>query len=259
MTIIGILFCAFLLAQTLLGWLEDPIVSEVEVEVTLGNAYATTLKCRNPLGCTVEHLYDNADCRAAVDAVSTSTTTTLNNNEELVAFLCSSTLYTDGLLIATPFELNNVVSSATAEVLSGDTFVGLPYSPKVPIGDGPTAVGVAITTLIDVDENSEDIMGLSSQLASGEARCPEMDTSGGGMLPVNVPFVVCYQLRLEPTAVTIKNVRAFTWLNLLDAWGGAYGFVFGLIGTTFFWIDQVSASICCGKKTPTSAVELGGL
>jgi len=252
-TIICLAFCCFLLAQALLGFLEEPITSEVAILSTLGLAYATTLKCKNSLGCIVEHLYDHSDCGAAVGGVSTTSTTTLANNEELVVYLCSSPLWTDGLLIATPLGAAQVLSRATVEVLSGDVFVGLPPTPLLSsVAGTPTAVGVAITTLIDIDEKSEDIIGMSSQLAS-EARCPEVDGSGS-VLPVATDAgLVCYQLRLDPTAMTITNVRSFTWLTLLDTWGGVYGFVFGLVGTAFFWIEKVSASLCCGGNNKAEA------
>jgi len=246
-TVLGLLFCVYLLVQAAIEWIAEPIISEVEVASIAGDAYELTLVCKNQLGCIVEHLYADAACSESVAAASSSAAAVvaLADGEELTGFMCHSPLWSDGLLITAP--LGIVALQSPVEVLSGGTFVGLPPATLLSnLNSPPTAVGISLTTLTYINGTDKSLLGMASQLASSDSRCAQ--PSGGlGSLPTSIGSL-CYQLRLEATATEITNVRAFTWLTLLDTWGGAYGFVFGLIGMGLFWLEQVSASICCPAK-----------
>eukprot|EP00316_Scyphosphaera_apsteinii_P009394 CAMPEP_0119328502 /NCGR_PEP_ID=MMETSP1333-20130426/73503_1 /TAXON_ID=418940 /ORGANISM="Scyphosphaera apsteinii, Strain RCC1455" /LENGTH=234 /DNA_ID=CAMNT_0007337375 /DNA_START=29 /DNA_END=733 /DNA_ORIENTATION=- len=50
---------------------------------------------------------------------------------------------------------------------------------------------------------------------------------------------LCYQLRLEPLSSSLLTSPAVSFFELLDSWGGAYAFVFGVLGAALCAIEAV--------------------
>mmetsp|Transcript_56724 Transcript_56724/g.162775 ORF Transcript_56724/g.162775 Transcript_56724/m.162775 type:complete len:296 (+) Transcript_56724:102-989(+) len=254
-TLIGVTFCGYMLANSVVEWIDEPVTTSVELSSIAGQAFDITIVCRSALGCHVEHQYNDVACARAVTATATAT---LRQGQQLVAKLCASPLYADGLLIGVP--LGAVALSAAVEVMSGGALVGLPPATllaSVSPTSNPTAVGVALTTSTKIDGTSTPHWSFSQQLASSDSRCAALAGGGstGGILggiggAGGTLGSLCYQLRIGNTATTITEVRAFTLFALSEAWGGAYGFVFGLIGMLIFALEEV-ASLCCGSPKVT--------
>mmetsp|Transcript_115535 Transcript_115535/g.367352 ORF Transcript_115535/g.367352 Transcript_115535/m.367352 type:complete len:313 (-) Transcript_115535:270-1208(-) len=249
-TLVGVAFCGYMLANSVIEWIADPVTTSVELSSIAGQAFDITIVCRSALGCHVEHQYNDVACARAVTATATST---LRQGQQLVAKLCASPLYADGLLIGVP--LGAVALSAAVEVMSGGALVGLPPATllaSVSSTSNPTAVGVALTTSTKIDGTSTPHWSFTQQVASCDSRCAA--PTGGGSIGGIISGIgvasdtlgsLCYQLRIGNTATTITQVRAFTWVALFEAWGGAYGFVFGLIGMFIFWLEQLTSLCCC--------------
>ena len=140
-------------------------------------------------------------------------------------------LYADGLLMAVP--LGAVALSAAVDVKSGNTFVGLPPAPLL-LTPSPTAIGLSLSTSVDVNGNSTAYWGFTQQAASEGARCAQPPGASVGGSPagaltstLGTPGSIgslCYVLRLESTATEITpRIHVDEPFN---EWGGAYGFVF---------------------------------
>ena len=254
-TLIGIAGCGYMLATTVLDWVAQPVVTNVELTSIAGEAFDITIRCNSPLGCHVEHLYDDTTCGGAITAQAAFT---LQEGEEAQGQVCASPLYADGLLVAVP--LGAVALSAAVDVRSGNTFVGLPPAPLLTnvLTPSPTAIGVSLSTSVDVNGNSTAYWGFTQQAASEGARCAQPPGASVGGSPagaltstLGTPGSIgslCYVLRLENTATEITQHRSFTLMNLFNEWGGAYGFVFGAIGLLLFWVEQVEALLCFDKE-----------
>ena len=369
-TLLGLAGCGYLLYGTIAVWLEEPVVTNVDLVSSAGTAYTLTLLCKNTLGCVIEHRYNDTSC---AEAISAHEATALADGELLHAQICASALWADGLYVRAP--LDSVALASPIEILSGRSYIGLPPAPLLTslATSAPSAIAVGLMVSTDLGGTSEAHWTLTPSSSSSEARCARVSSpalsaasglaSGRRLIdlpllggdanatmpntppPVSPPAVpadgpqnppplpgvppppsppppspspppsfsplpppslppspplsvsaavnvslgaqatvgasaangtaganasagvqldvsagagtdgdasgatdlldpsaigaLCYQLRLQPTVTEISHERAMTWLSMLDAWGGAYGFVFGLIGMGLFWLEQV--------------------
>ena len=268
-TLLGIAVCGYIVFTTLVkDWVDEPYITNVELASTMGNAYNIDVRCTATLGCHVEHLYDDAACSGAVTAASMATLAgrkaerKLNLGDSASFQLCASPLYADGLLVTIPLGVESLFSPV--EVRSGDTFVGLPHAPLVATADRatskPTVVGVTLTNSTDSNGNSTAFWSFASQAASSGSRCAKIGASGSATADTGVVGVggtgavetaigsACYQLRISSTATKITNDPAFSWNDLLEAWGGAYAFVFGIAAMAIFGVEKVGAVCCRSSK-----------
>ena len=240
-TLLGIAACGYIVFTTLVkDWVDEPYITNVELASTMGNAYNIDVRCTATLGCHVEHLYDDAACSGAVTAAAMAT---LATGQSASFQLCASPLYADGLLVTIPLGAESLFSPV--EVRSGDTFVGLPPAPliaAVSATSNPTVVGVTLTNSIDINGNSTAFWSFAPQAASSGSRCASIGFDGDGVADAYDGIsAACYQLRISSTTMTITNESAFSWNNLLEAWGGAYAFVFGLAAMVIFGVEKVGA------------------
>ena len=258
-TLVGIAACTYMVGATALDWIDEPYITNVELASTMGNAYNIDVRCTATLGCHVEHLYDDAACSGAVTAAAMAT---LATGQSASFQLCASPLYADGLLVTIPLGVESLFSPV--EVRSGDTFVGLPHAPLVATADRatskPTVVGVTLTNSTDSNGNSTAFWSFASQAASSGSRCAKIGASGSATADTGVVGVggtgavetaigsACYQLRISSTATKITNDPAFSWNDLLEAWGGAYAFVFGIAAMAIFGVEKVGAVCCRSSK-----------
>lgn len=259
-TLLGIAACGYIVFTTLVkDWIDEPYITNVELASTMGNAYNIDVRCTATLGCHVEHLYDDAACSGAVTAAAMAT---LAKGQSASFQLCASPLYADGLLVTIPLGVESLFSPV--EVRSGDTFVGLPHAPLVATADRatskPTVVGVTLTNSTDSNGNSTAFWSFASQAASSGSRCAKIGASGSATADTGVVGVggtgavetaigsACYQLRISSTATKITNDPAFSWNDLLEAWGGAYAFVFGIAAMAIFGVEKVGAVCCRSSK-----------
>ena len=258
-TLLGIAVCGYIVFTTLVkDWVDEPYITNVELASTMGNAYNIDVRCTATLGCHVEHLYDDAACSGAVTAAAMAT---LAKGQSASFQLCASPLYADGLLVTIPLGVESLFSPV--EVRSGDTFVGLPPAPliaAVSATSNPTVVGVTLTNSTDSNGNSTAFWSFASQAASSGSRCAKIGASGSATADTGVVGVggtgavetaigsACYQLRISSTATKITNDPAFSWNDLLEAWGGAYAFVFGIAAMAIFGVEKVGAVCCRSSK-----------
>ena len=249
-TLLGIAVCGYIVFTTLVkDWVDEPYITNVELASTMGNAYNIDVRCTATLGCHVEHLYDDAACSGAVTAASMATLAgrkaerKLNLGDSASFQLCASPLYADGLLVTIPLGAESLFSPV--EVRSGDTFVGLPPAPliaAVSATSNPTVVGVTLTNSVDINGNSTAFWSFAPQAASSGSRCASIGFDGDGVADAYDGIsAACYQLRISSTTTMITNESAFSWNNLLEAWGGAYAFVFGLAAMVIFGVEKVGA------------------
>ena len=65
-TLIGIAGCGYMLATTVLDWVAQPVVTNVELASIAGQAFDITIRCNSPIACHIEHLYDDTACGGAI-------------------------------------------------------------------------------------------------------------------------------------------------------------------------------------------------
>ena len=63
----------------------------------------------------------------------------------------------------------------------------------------------------------------------------------------------CYVLQFRPTMIVATTRKSFSLLNMLEAWGAAYSFVFGLLGYAVYWAAE-NARVC--NLSPTRVATL---
>lgn len=256
-TVLGIAGSGVMMGQSVAEFVAEPINTEVELEPTRGSAYTLTLRCTNALGCSIDHKYDDPDCAAEVNAG----TVTLSTLETAEVQLCGSPVWGDGVRVSVPLGLVTGALVAPVEyTLNDNDYAGLPYS--APIADAATgkaaAVSLGRTREEDTVKDESTTYWQAVAAGSSNVNCAPLPAVPVG---VAVPAALCYLLTIDPLTTKLTRKRAFTPIALLEAWGGAYGFVFGLIGTLFFWIGGLCS--CCGMlrgaaKPGGAEIEVGG-
>jgi hypothetical protein len=187
--------------------------------------------------------------------------------------MCGSAVWDDGVLVSSP--MGAASSSSPLFFSSGrddDPSSGLPRAALVADLSGQSSeVSMDLHQIQDqlggsawvhlggvfAEDNAEFITSeywSTGPAVSGAAKCAGAgggDVLSGGpvALPGGAVGALCYQLRISAVATRIVKVRAFTVFGLFEAWGGAFGFVFGVFGLAFFWLEHlwVSYACCCPR------------
>ena len=235
-TLVGIAACTYMVGATALDWIDEPYITNVELASTLGNAYPIKVRCASTYGCRVE-------ASSCSEYVTEASIANLADGDSASFELCASPDYADGLLVTIPLAVGAESLFSPIEVLSGDNFVGLPPAPLTDVTGNsyPTHIGVTVTESIDIDGNTAEFWSFRTDYAaSKDSRCKDAyDAYVAYVDPLVVGTdAACYQLRFSSTETIITNKRAFTGVALLEAWGGAYGFIFGLVAMALLAVEK---------------------
>eukprot|EP00937_MAST-01D_sp_MAST-1D-sp2_P002240 g2240.t1 len=235
----------YFFSVSLRNFVDEPTSTDIALSLTQGTAEALTLVCANALGCSVRHVYADAGCNAAALAAGASTRNkTLASGEEAVVQLCGSPLFGDGVLVTLPLGAATGLLSSPLSYRSGTVggaggqALALPHAPvsTAQLQRAATALEMGLTVAVAVDGAATQYWEAATPYSSST----QCSSSGGGVLVAPAVAATCYLLKARPTTTTATTTKTFSLLNMLEAWGAAYSFVFGLIGYFLYWLGGVA-------------------
>jgi len=232
--------------------LANPLSTEVSLAPFGATARPMTLVCASAVGCSISHVYEDAACKAAVAAAGApAAAVTLANGKTLDVQICGSPLWGDGVRVALPLgALTGLTTSPLAYLNADLQQVNFPRAPfSTPALAEPTSAlefGLVVATNKAAKASNAAV---ARHWAAGSPYPSSTPCSSGAIAPLGVPELgtLCYLIKAAPTVTIMVTRKSFSLLSLLAAWGGAYSFVFGLIGYGLYWIGGLALGLGAAK------------
>ena len=277
LTVCGLGFVLYFFSNSLQTMIDEPRDTEISVELTHGIVKNLTLMCNNSLGCDVQQVYNDRKCDLPI-AVHTSMAKGEALQVQLCGSLLfgdgvhvTMPLPTLNVLKTSPL----VYKSAMVDG-SGGREVKFPHTPLSTLADPQSASAIEMDLTAEVNEadgsrvthywaatnpypaasTCDGDFGRASTSATGggglssnsNGNSTGNSTSNGAATPgLALPSRslgalaaanTCYIIQFRPTMTVATTRKAFSLFNMLEAWGAAYSFVFGLLGYFVYWVAE---------------------
>ena len=275
LTICGLGFVLYFFGNSLQTMIDDPRATEISVELTHGTVENLTLMCNNALGCDVRHVYGHRECSLAT-TVNTTMAKGETLQVQLCGSLLfgdgvhvTTPLPTANVLRTSPL----AYKSATIDG-SGGREVQFPHTPLSTLADPQSASAIEMDLTAEVNEADDsrvthywaatnpypaattcdgDFGRASTSAAVGGGLNSTSNSNGNstsnsnGAATLGLPgrslgalpaASSCYIIQFRPTMTVATTRKAFSLFNMLEAWGAAYSFVFGLLGYFVYWVAE---------------------
>ena len=208
------------------------------------------IRCNAAFGCRVEEKYTSAECGVSAD----ENVVAMERGETATFRMCASEGWEDGVFAKVRLGVSTEILRSPVEFLTGkdNQPIGFPQPLLTNLANVGKKTAAPVTMgLTLVEDHTNNYFGglvdkdpLKALPLLG--RCVRGRPSRSGFLrrqcisqQYNFP---CYQLLLKPlSSLKISRNSTFTIFGMLEAWGGAFGLVFGIIGMATFWIEECLA------------------
>ena len=262
LTLMGLALAGALIALDIAEWSQVSTVSDTSLESSLGVSEDIMIRCNAAFGCRVEEKYTSAECGVSAD----ENVVAMERGETATFRMCASEGWEDGVFVKVRLGVSTEILRSPVEFLTGkdNQPIGFPRVPLLTnlanVGKKTAAPVTMGLTLVEDHTNNyfgglvdKDPLSVTSHWDVAFAGDPASGTPCDGSAFPSSDNFLCYQLLLKPTITKISQKRPFTIFGMLEAWGGAFGLVFGIIGMATFWIEECLAC----RPQPASRNTLG--